>query len=329
MAMMNKLFIAIKSNPMIVWLRIMTEKIGESFMLTRFNGSTRQTKDINKKEAELQIRAHALEKGMSIGDVRPGFGKPKATSLLTDLTDDMQRGGHRAFAEETISVVQKYIDFNKSLGTDMTDIQKQVDKICCKFGIQPKDEGGIYHLHYADVEAKRNAPFPEFSASRFSIRDFGDKPLDIERIKAAFKTCEKTPSACNRQGWRIHVFTQKEQRNRLFQLQGGSKGFDNRMQAAILICGDLRNYGFFEQNLPYVDGGIYAMNLLYALHYERVAAIPLTMGRKYKDIRAIKKLMGIPMNEMPVLLIGVGTFKSDYRAAVSYRYDYNEYVKFE
>lgn len=327
--MMNKLIIAIKCNPVIVWLRIMIEKIGESFMLTRFNGSTNQTKDIDKKETELQIRAHALEKGMSIGDVRAGFGKPKATSLLADLADDMQRGGHREFAEETISVVQKYVDFNKSLGADMSDIQLLVDAFCKQFNIQPKDQGGVYHLHLADIEAKRNASFPEFSATRFSIRDFGEEPLDIERLKAAFKVCEKTPSACNRQSWRIHVYTDKAQRERLFRLQGGSKGFDNHMQVAILICGDLRNYGFFEQNLPYVDGGLYAMNLLYALHHEGVAAIPLTMGRKFRDIQHIKKVMGIPQNEMPVLLIGVGTFKSDYRAAVSYRYDYKEYVKFE
>ena len=68
---------AIKGNSFIVWLRIIYEKIGESFSLTLYNGSTNQTKDIYKKQAELQIRIHALEKGMSIGRVRVGFGKEK------------------------------------------------------------------------------------------------------------------------------------------------------------------------------------------------------------------------------------------------------------
>ena len=52
---------AIKGNSFIVWLRIIYEKIGESFSLTLYNGSTNQTKDIYKKQAELQIRIHALE----------------------------------------------------------------------------------------------------------------------------------------------------------------------------------------------------------------------------------------------------------------------------
>ena len=54
--MKEKLKSAIKGNPFIVWLRILFDKIGESFSLTLYSGSTNQTKDIFKKQAELQIR---------------------------------------------------------------------------------------------------------------------------------------------------------------------------------------------------------------------------------------------------------------------------------
>lgn len=60
--MKEKLKSAIKGNPFIVWLRILFDKIGESFSLTLYSGSTNQTKDIFKKQAELQIRIHALER---------------------------------------------------------------------------------------------------------------------------------------------------------------------------------------------------------------------------------------------------------------------------
>ena len=108
----------------------------------------------------------------------------------------------------------------------------------------------------------------------------------------------------------------------------GSKGFNKQMQCAILVCGDLRNYGFYEQNLPFVDGGLYAMNLLYSLHYYGLATIPLTMGHKWRITKKIKQEMRIPSYEVPVLLIGVGTFKDDYKVAVSHRYMYKDYVKF-
>jgi len=39
--------------------------------------------------------------------------------------------------------------------------------------------------------------------------------------------------------------------------------------------------------------------------------------------------MGLPENEMPVLLIGVGSYKNEFKAAVSYRYPYSQYTDFE
>ena len=184
------------------------------------------------------------------------------------------------------------------------------------------------NLSLKDISSKLKSPFDEFSQLRFSIRDFGSLPVDLEHVCAALRLCERTPSACNRQSWRVHVYTENKLVTKMFKLQGGSKGFNEQMQCAILVCGDLRNYGFYEQNLPFVDGGLYAMNLLYALHYYGLATIPLTMGHKWRITKKIKQEMHLPSHEVPVLLIGVGTFKDNYKVAVSHRYSYNEYVKF-
>ena len=68
------------------------------------------------------------------------------------------------------------------------------------------------------------------------------------------------------------------------------------------------------------------MNLLYALHYEELAAIPLTMGQKQGKLREIKKLMNIPEYEMPCVLIGVGSYKDLYKVAVSKRKNFMDYT---
>lgn len=326
--MKEKLKSAIKGNVFIVWLRILFEKIGESFSLSLSNGSTNQTKDIFKKQAELQIRIHALEKGMSIGHVRVGFGKEKAFSIIEDLDDLLKKGGSKLFVVESVSVLQKYIEFNGNMGADMVDVETDLNRLCSSYNIKINDVGGIYNLNLKDISSKIQCSFDLFSQSRFSIRDFGDSPLDIEKVCAALKLCERTPSACNRQSWRVHVYTENNLVAKMFELQGGSKGFNKQMQCAILVCGDLRNYGFYEQNLPFVDGGLYAMNLLYSLHYYGLATIPLTMGHKWRITRKIKQEMRLPSHEVPVLLIGVGTFKDDYKVAVSHRYTYKDYVKF-
>ena len=59
-------------------------------------------------------------------------------------------------------------------------------------------------------QVKPNVLFDSFSQSRFSIRDFGDSPLDIDKVYAALKLCERTPSPCNRQSWVIHVYTENK-----------------------------------------------------------------------------------------------------------------------
>lgn len=197
-------------------------------------------------------------------------------------------------------------------------------KVLCKSG------GGGYSLcSLAEVTELSHGEYPDVLKSRHAVRDFSDEPLDIEKVKAALKIAEMTPSACNRQSWRVHVYTDKEQRDKAFKLQGGCKGFYEDMQCAILVCGDLRLYDINELNLLYVDGGLYCMNLLNALSYEGLATIPLTMGMKMPNLKNYKQQLAIPSNEMPVLLIGVGTLKKEFKVACSDRYSYKEYTSFD
>ena len=57
----------------------------EATPATRYLATAGLRKDPRKFYTDLLIRTHALEKGMSIGKARFGFGKPKAISLLKDL----------------------------------------------------------------------------------------------------------------------------------------------------------------------------------------------------------------------------------------------------
>ena len=326
--MIRNIINAIKSNILVVWTRILLEKLEEVISLTSCYGSTNQFRNVSKLQGNLQIRIHALEKGMSIGAVKVGFGKKKVFTIMEDLDVFMNHGGKKSYLVEAVSVIHKYVVYNDSLGADMSDVSEKLIRLCKKYHVEFFDIGGIVRMYHSHGETIITLPFDRFSQSRYSIRDFSSQAIDLSKIDAALKLCERTPSACNRQSWRVHVYTDKRMVHKMFVLQGGSKGFDCQMQCAILVCTDLRNYGFYEQNLPYVDGGLYAMNLLYALHFYNLATIPLTMGHKCHKTNMIKKEMGIPKHEVPVLLIGVGSYKNDYKVAVSYRYPYNSYVNF-
>lgn len=283
--------------------------------------------DFNEKKqtTDLTIRVHALEKGMSIGNVKYGFGQDKTKRLLNDLRVFFQNGGDVLFFSEALTVVKKYIEFNNF--NKETEVVKSFNKLLEESKVSLVDHGGI--LEIIGNKEKRAASFAEFSRSRFAIRDFSSVPLNVEDLKEALQICEKTPSACNRQPWRIHVYLDKQKRDKMFRFQGGSRGFSDDMQGCILVSGDMNSYSTDESNLLFVDGGLYAMNLMYALHYKNIASIPLSMGMRMNCIKKIKQEMGMPENELPVLLLGIGTYKDSFKVAASSRYYYNKYTIFE
>ena len=213
-----------------------------------------------------------------------------------------------------------YIKYNEEKGADMTVIKQQLQSFLEKHSIQPDTaDAGIVWFDHKDMKAKENAPFRIFSQSRYSIRDFGMDPVSQDKLENAFKLCERTPSACNRQSARLHVYTDRDKINQLCKMQMGCKGFHESFQGLILVCADMTCYAFHEPNQYFVDGGLYAMNLMYALHANDIANIPLTMGHKSKHLKAIKKAMSIPANEMPILLIGYGSYKDKWKVAASKR----------
>lgn len=316
----------LKNSRTILFFRLLHEKLQEVILLTKYIANGNRLNDRNKLLTDLAIRTHAIEKGMSIGKVKVGFGQPKAISLLHDLQLYLSLGGSEEFVSESCSVINKYIAFNESLGADMAIVRTGLNTFCEKNNIDLIDKGGIYILDKMNMETMQKSSFDVFSQSRFSVRDFGTDKISLDYIERALLMAEKSPSACNRQSWRIYVYSDEILRNKIFSLQGGCKGFCQDMQYAILVCGDIRGYNINELSQVYVDGGIYSMNLLYALHFEGVATIPLTMGHKQKNIKKIKREMNIPDNEIPVLLIGVGAYKNKYKVAVSLRRDYHNYT---
>ena len=318
----------LKNSRFVLFFRLIMEKAQELGIETLYLANGNRYQDVRKLKTDLQIRLHAIEKGMSIGKLKEGFGNKKACNIIDDLRGYIAIGGDMHFLVEACSVLSQYVKFKEEICQNVDDVKSKLGVLMKEYHVCPMYQGGVYHLKYKDIKKMADGPFPEVLASRYAVRDFGETPIDMEMLKKALQMAEKSPSACNRQSWRIHVYTGSKAL-KLFDLQGGGKSFAIDMQAAILICGDLTSYYLSELNLPYVDGSLYGMNLMLALHHCGLANIPLTMGHKVGHIRKIKREMGVPENEVPVLLVGVGTYKEEFRAAVSCRYPYTQYTTFE
>lgn len=322
-------FLWIKQSYIAVFIRIFFGKFLESFIYSKYMASFDMLRNPHKLKTHIIIKAHALEKGMSIGKTRLGFGKRKALELLNDMELYLSIGGDKQFVEECCSIIKKYIEFNEQGGADMEDIKGSYNLFSKKEDLSILPYGGVSVLNHEDLLTKEKMSFDVFSQIRYSTRDFGDSPVDIKNIENALKLCERTPSACNRQSLHIHVYLNRDDINKLCNLQGGCKGFIDEMQGVILICEKLTGYSSSEMNLPYVDGGLYAMNLMYALNFYDIASVPLTMGHKPHRNMKILKEMNINLTEVPVLLIAFGSYKDKWRVAQSHRKNWRDYTTFE
>ena len=93
----------------------------------------------------------------------------------------------------------------------------------------------------------------------------------------------KAPSACNRQSCKVYFYKDKNVNEELGIIIAGNTGFDWEVQKYIVVTSDISAfYDPFERNQVYVDGGIFTMALVEALHYYGIASCILQNG-EYKE----------------------------------------------
>lgn len=164
------------------------------------------------------------------------------------------------------------------------------------------------------------AQLEEFFQSRHSIRSFDHaREVPRETIEAAVRLAQRSPSVCNRQASRVHVFYGNSAQ-RVLSLQTGSKAFAAEVPAVVVVTVDRQHFaGTAERNQPWVDGGLFAMSLVWAFHGIGVATCMLNWSRNNGDSNRLRNTANIPDAEDIVTLIAVGYAAADARAARSRR----------
>lgn len=110
--------------------------------------------------------------------------------------------------------------------------------------------------------------------------------------------------------------------------QGGARGFESDIPCCILVTANLKAFLSGEVFQAYIDGGLYAQNLINALHYLGLGCIPLSCGFHSRKLEELYKF-GMAENEVPIVLIGCGTLPAKIKYAVSHRQDITKTNKFD
>lgn len=264
--------------------------------------------------AEIVMGYHVLEKGLTMPRRRLGFGKGAVLHLM-NLVDSFERrfGTEDRQVRHAVAVLRAYRELHRG----QPDPMPRLDAFLAARGDVPAAVEP--HVTRGEFFSAKDAPFPQFAASRHVCRHFAGS-VPRETVESAVELALTAPSACNRQHARVHVVDDPSLRDRLFAAQGGTRGFGADADKVLVVTSDLSAVRWgWERHDCWVNGGIFVMNLCYALHYFGVAHCILHWSVSPETDREAHELLGIPANEAIVQVIACGMPPEEFDIAASPR----------
>jgi nitroreductase len=287
----------------------------------KYNASVDTKNDIEKMQYTLLRENHVIEKGLSMRRTREGFGQQRVVDLLNNLEVyiDKYYSKDEKFINYPISTIKHYIVYTKANGVDISSIEEKFTNLLSKIDTSLLSDipSGVYQETKLNILSQCNTNFASLLNTRHSLRYFAKKDVQCELLEKALILAQKTPSACNRQAWKTHVFM-GNLNLKLLLWQGGCNGFEEEIPCSILVTANLKAFLYYEVHQAYVDGGLYAMNLINALHSLGLGTIPLSTAFSYPKLKLLSKFE-IPENEIPIVIIGVGHLTDVFKVAISER----------
>lgn len=230
-------------------------------------------------EAQLTKDYHAIEKGMSLPEVRRPFGHAaveRINALLPLVDPKAEHAEHARTARESLA------EWNAG-GGSLDSLSPVIEK---------KSRG------VADPEA--------FFGTRHSVRNFDNRMASRDDLERAVSLAMRTPSVCNRQSWRVR-FYQGEQVAKVLTFQNGNRGFSESISTVAVVTVDARNFtGVIERNQPWIDGGLFAMSLVWALHSLGLDTCMLNLSLTNDTAGQMRRSLRLSDAELPITMIAIG-----------------------
>ncbi len=165
-----------------------------------------------------------------------------------------------------------------------------------------------------------------FFSTRRSCRDFDPRRrVSAEVIYEALRRAQHTPSVCNRQAPRAHLLQTESIVASALALQSGNRGFGESVQQLFVITADRRAFSEAEErNQGWIDGGLFAMTLVWALHSLGISSCMLNWSMGVTATRKLRSVLGLPDHEDVICMVAIGYARPGSRAARSQRLPINE-----
>ena len=270
----------------------------DGLISTKLNASSRIT--------ILEKDLHRIEKGLSLANAKKSFGREPADRINSFLRNNSQSKDSDYHTRSRVALAARdswILTGNRANGALTERVSPQID-------------------------SSTDGLFEQFFKTRRSIRNFGISPVSENQILKALEWSINSPSVCNRQGWYVWYVTERDTLEEILSLQNGNSGFNN-LNAVLIFGMDRRKYTLgSERNQIWIDGGLFAMSTLWALHAQGLGTCFLNWATSPKKSKKLRNLVGASDNIEFITLCAVGSFGTDTLVAKSPRKNPSQYIQF-
>jgi nitroreductase len=308
-----------------VYGRILKAAIGFFYDLQRFIKYTAWKGDMWDMEVRnfhmVEIY-HSLEKSISFKKRDKSSGWNTAFSVLALLKIAKESGDIGYHDRAGFAALNSFISLSENENNPQTLIIKQ-ELLDIDFDVQ-ESHGAKDYLMTDFYEGKLDNP-ESFFNSRYSLREFKDGKVHEGEIKRAVTLAMKTPSVCNRQAWHVYHSNQKSVVQKALSFQQGNRGFGESVHDLMLITTDLKAFVSGQERYQHwIDGGLFSMSVIYALHSIGIASCCLNWSQSPANDQKLRACFDIQPNHTIIMMLAIGYPDDHNKVCISARRPFEE-----
>lgn len=304
-------------------LRFMYEYMCDYYLALRYSAYSPFEEKSRRQFYQMIYLAHTIEKGMSLGTPRPGFGKAKIRQLRK-IYRDYDSSFSLFPLQMLLGALCDYMTLHERISPEdpwLDEVREFIQEIEQQCGCEKT--GGCRDVRDAYLATTESEEVKQFMSTRFSCRSYEKTIISDDLLRSIVAMAQSAPSQCNRQTIRVHAYQERKKIEELLELQAGANGFVKDVSNLFVVSSELTGWGGpGQRNQPYVDGGLLAMNLMLACLAHGVATCPLNLAILNNKESKIRAAGDIHERERLIVMIAFGIpHQTALRAAKSPRKD--------
>lgn len=245
---------------------------------------------------------HSLEKSLTLTDRNPSAGW-QASLILKRIIDEACSSGTYGYHDRVALSVLKQFSSQIADAGEGKRLSQELDA----FSERAINVGGIRTVGKNFFEKSELSDPEAFFMSRYSLREFCDRRIESEVMQRAIRLAMKSPSVCNRQAWHVYDLDCPDLVKGALSLQNGNRGFGHKINRLLIVTSDLK--AFFSSKERYqhwIDGGLFSMSLVLALHSLGVASCCLNWSQDARTDIKLRKILPIAPEHTIIMFLAVG-----------------------